>query len=317
MQQSQVIGWALVVLVGCSAVLPVLALPHQVPPPQQLQHRQYPVYQHPGQQQQPHAEARKYAEKPNAMKKVPIDNDLDDIQTNQISQDGFSWGSMLSMIMQMLFNGGAQAGPSKSEGLDDDSMAPASPWAQVLQVGLKILSHFLGGGAAAGDGIDKVDNSSPMQGIIAAVLSTVLGSKDPDQVATMAKQAGEFINIVVNLLDALKTSFSHRSIAARSLGKKDSVSEAAVAGISVLKGYVRTFKTSDDNCMQKFLCEANRECSADQQGSSAIYCQLGSYAASFFLQRSTATPFDMYYEAGRRGRSQADCQQLYLQCNEV
>ncbi|XP_034255460.1 uncharacterized protein LOC117653717 isoform X4 [Thrips palmi] len=316
MQQSQVIGWALVVLVGCSAVLPVLALPHQVPPPQQLQHRQYPVYQHPGQQQQPHAEARKYAEKPNAMKKVPIDNDLDDIQTNQISQDGFSWGSMLSMIMQMLFNGGAQAGPSKSEGLDDDvrptttttppppppskthdssdyalsqSMAPASPWAQVLQVGLKILSHFLGGGAAAGDGIDKVDNSSPMQ----------------------------FINIVVNLLDALKTSFSHRSIAARSLGKKDSVSEAAVAGISVLKGYVRTFKTSDDNCMQKFLCEANRECSADQQGSSAIYCQLGSYAASFFLQRSTATPFDMYYEAGRRGRSQADCQQLYLQCNEV
>lgn len=284
------IGWALVALVGCSAVLPVLALPHQVPPPQQLQHRQYPVYQHPSQQPQPHAEARKYAEKPNAMKKVPIDNDLDDIQTNQISQDGFSWGSMLSMIMQMLFNGGAQAGPSKSEGLDDDqSMAPASPWAQVLQVGLKILSHFLGGGAAAGDGIDKVDNSSPMQ----------------------------FINIVVNLLDALKTSFSHRSIAARSLGKKDSVSEAAVAGISVLKGYVRTFKTTDDNCMQKFLCEANRECSADQQGSSAIYCQLGSYAASFFLQRSTATPFDMYYEAGRRGRSQADCQQLYLQCNEV
>lgn len=87
MQQSQVVGWALVVLVGCSAVLPVLALPHQVPPPQQLQHRQYPVYQHPSQQQhqQPHAEARKYAEKPNAMKKVPIDNDLDDIQTNQIS----------------------------------------------------------------------------------------------------------------------------------------------------------------------------------------------------------------------------------------
>ncbi|XP_052132319.1 uncharacterized protein LOC127751979, partial [Frankliniella occidentalis] len=113
-----------------------------------------------------------------------------------------------------------------------------------------------------------------------------------------------FINIVVNLLDALKTSFSHRAIAARSIGKKDSVSDAAVAGISVLKGYVRTYKTSDDNCMQKFLCEANRECAADQQGSSAIYCQLGSYAASFFLQRSTATPFDMYYEAGRRGRSQ-------------
>lgn len=45
----------------------------------------------------------------------------------------------------------------------------------------------------------------------------------------------QFINIVVNLLDALKTSFSHRSMAARSIGKRDSVSEAAVAGMSLLK----------------------------------------------------------------------------------
>jgi hypothetical protein len=78
----------------------------------------------------------------------------------------------------------------------------------------------------------------------------------------------------VNLLDALKTSFSHRSLTARSHGKKDSVSDAAMAGLSLLKGYVRTMKTADDNCMQKYLCEANRECSSDTQG--GIYCQLGS-----------------------------------------
>jgi hypothetical protein len=45
----------------------------------------------------------------------------------------------------------------------------------------------------------------------------------------------QFINIVVNLLDALKTSFSHRALKARSLGRRDSVSDAAVAGISLLK----------------------------------------------------------------------------------
>lgn len=39
----------------------------------------------------------------------------------------------------------------------------------------------------------------------------------------------QFINIVVNLLDALKTSFSHRSLQARSVGRKDSMSDAAVA----------------------------------------------------------------------------------------
>lgn len=93
MQNSQVIGWTLVALVGCSAVLPALALPHLVPHQVGVQQqRQYPVYQPQAHQlqpqphqEQPQAEARKYAEKPNAMKKVPIDNDLDDIQTNQIS----------------------------------------------------------------------------------------------------------------------------------------------------------------------------------------------------------------------------------------
>ena len=59
----------------------------------------------------------------------------------------------------------------------------------------------------------------------------------------------QFINIVVNLLDALKTSFSHRSMAARSLGKKDSVSEAAGAGLSLLKVWIN-----------KISSEKNVEC---------------------------------------------------------
>lgn len=84
----------------------------------------------------------------------------------------------------------------------------------------------------------------------------------------------KFINIVVNLLDALKTSFSHRSLAARSIGKKDSVSDAAVAGIAMMKSYVRTYRNADDKCMQRYLCEANTECNKDIGGSS-IFCQLG------------------------------------------
>lgn len=64
--------------------------------------------------------------------------------------------------MQMIFNPGGNQGPNKSEGLDDNSIAP-SPWANLLSVGLKILTAILGGGAPAGDGIDKVDNGSPMQ----------------------------------------------------------------------------------------------------------------------------------------------------------
>lgn len=73
--------------------------------------------------------------------------------------------------------------------------------------------------------------SSPLQGLLGAVLSTFLGAKNPDQVNAMTKQTGEVsvaellpvstcitdtflpsfqvISIVVTLMDALKTSLSH------------------------------------------------------------------------------------------------------------
>lgn len=51
-------------------------------------------------------------------------------------------------------------GPSKN---DIDDGAPSSPWANLLTMGLKVLTAILGGNQQP-DGIDKVDNqSSPMQ----------------------------------------------------------------------------------------------------------------------------------------------------------
>jgi hypothetical protein len=63
MKNQQLIGWMLVTLVAASYVMPVLSYPGLTPIP----------------------EPRKFPEKPNAMKKVTIDNDLDDVSTNQIS----------------------------------------------------------------------------------------------------------------------------------------------------------------------------------------------------------------------------------------
>ncbi|KAK6641966.1 hypothetical protein RUM44_013687 [Polyplax serrata] len=294
MNNRQLLALAFVTLFASTSLSPALCLPSTGRP-----------------------EFRKFAEKPNALKKVSIDNNaLDDVSTNQFQDSGFSWSNMLGMIMQMIFNPTQTVGPSKSDSLDD---GPASsPWANIISVGLKIVTMLLGGAMMpTNDGIDKVDNSSPMQGILAAVLSAVLGSKDPDQVASMAKQAGEFINIVVNLLDALKTSFSHRSLTARSLGKKDSMSEAATASLTMLKAYVRSFKSSDDKCLQKYVCEANKECSTDLSGTSSLYCHLGTYATSILMERISTGSFDSFYSAGRRGRLGEDCQAVYLECNEI
>ncbi|XP_014597834.1 PREDICTED: uncharacterized protein LOC106783641 isoform X2 [Polistes canadensis] len=303
------------------------------------QHPQY-TQQYPQQYQQQVRDERKFAEKPNAMKKVAID-DLEDISTNQIqvsrktsrsfpwntegSSSGFSWSNMLGMFMQMLLGQtGGITGPSKN---DIDDGVPASPWANLLSVGLRVLTALLGGPQQSVDGIDKVDNqSSPMQEILTAVLGAFLGQgRDPNQVAVMAKNASEFISIVINLLDALKTSFSHRSLSARSLGRHDSVSEAAMASISMLKGYVRSVKTfsnigraedeGQQGCAERALCEASAECAADAQGTSTIFCQLGSYATSYMLQRQSGVGFEALYDAGRRGRMGEDCRTLFMDCN--
>ncbi|XP_066594894.1 uncharacterized protein [Prorops nasuta] len=283
MHQKQYISLCFVALVIGQAV----ALPQQQQQQQQLQQRQA-------------RDERKFAEKPNAMKKVAID-DLEDISTNQIQEgngSGFSWSNMLGMLMQMLLGQtGGVTSPSKN---DLDEGTPVSPWANFLSMGLRVLTALLGGPQQNVDGIDKVDNqSSPMQ----------------------------FISIVINLLDALKTSFSHRSLTARSLGRRDTVSEAAVASISMLKGYVRSMKSFSNvgraeeegqrGCAERALCEASAECIADTQGTSSIFCQLGSYATSYILQRQSGVGFEALYEAGRRGRSGEDCRTLFLDCNAV
>lgn len=64
--------------------------------------------------------------------------------------------------MQMLLgqNGGI-AGPYKN---DYDDGASVSPWANVISVGLRVLTTLLGGPQQTSDGIDKVDNpSNPME----------------------------------------------------------------------------------------------------------------------------------------------------------
>ncbi|XP_041450987.1 uncharacterized protein LOC111068378 isoform X2 [Drosophila obscura] len=283
--QSKVHAYLLLAIVASNCLLMTYAFPQQEVYQRQHQLSQSPVYR-------AEENARKFAVKPNASKKVALDDIEDDLENNQLQESvggpgGFTWSNMLSTVMTMFFNGAVNA-PSKSEDVDSPIGLGGSPWANVISMGLRIINTLLGGGAPS-DGIDKVDNGgSPMQ----------------------------FIQIVMNLLDALKTSFSHRSLTARSLGKRDSVSDAVVAGISLMKGYVRTYRNSEDKCTQRYMCDANTEC-VREIGGSSIFCQLGSYATSYVLGRSSGGSFEELYDAGRRGRSGFDCRQMYLECNEV
>lgn len=90
--QRKMIGWLLLGLVVCHCVSTTFAYP------QQFTKQQISAYKQPQQHRfspATHTDARKFAEKPNALKKVALDDIDDDVQTNQISDNGFSWSNML------------------------------------------------------------------------------------------------------------------------------------------------------------------------------------------------------------------------------
>lgn len=115
-------GWCFVTLIISSLIMTTIALPQQ-----QIAMRQQRI----------DPDNRKFAEKPNALKKVALDDLDDDIQSNQIgdSVNGFSWSNVMGSVLQMLFNGGLMAGPNKSDDVEPAPAFAASPWAQIFQVG--------------------------------------------------------------------------------------------------------------------------------------------------------------------------------------
>jgi len=238
--RQESVGWCLVLLVVAQVALPALALP----------------------------EGRKFAVKPNAIKKVIAEK-------NEITpvESGFNWTSVLTTLFNLLF------GTSSS--------------------------------------IDKIDNGPHNQGLLGPLLASFLGGQDKGDVAVLAKQAANLVQLLSSLLEALKVSFSQRSNHARSLGSKDAFSDSAVAAVTIVKGYVNTHNTEDEICKQRIMCQANRECSRDAPDSGYLFCQLGTFAAGYFLEKTTYTPLDRYAEAGRQGRTGEDCAKIFSKCNEV
>lgn len=191
LDQRKLNAYLLLSIVASNWLLLTYAYPQQEVYQQQQQQQQLsqqspqsPVYR-------PESSGRKFAVKPNASKKVALDDIEDDIEGNQIQESvgggpgGFTWSNMLSTVMTMFFNGAANA-PTKSDDVDGPIGLGGSPWANVismgkreslflppterfpnynlyLALGLRIINTLLGGGAPS-DGIDKVDNGgSPMQ----------------------------------------------------------------------------------------------------------------------------------------------------------
>jgi len=263
-------------------------------------------------------EERKFAMKPNNKMKPghPNMNFVPESETKQEETGGFSWGSIVGVLVQM-FVGGPVSEGGASDKMDTITALTRGDlsWGEMFSIGLEFVLNLVRGGDI--NGIDRVDNGSPLEGILATVISFFTDNDDPSEVGVMAKQASELFGLVVTLLDTLRTSFSQRSLEARSLGTSDPMADAAVAATTMLKTYIRNYNTEDDLCMQKFLCQANQNCVESTGDSGYLFCQIGTYGMSYLLEHQTYTPFEIFNDAGRRGRVGETCDEIFAECNEL
>jgi len=305
MRQQQTFALGVIALVMFQMVLPAVALPNLL--------------------SRVAEQGRKFAVKPNNQKKVITESNeiLAPQEKDQVatSGGGFQWMSVFNMLLQLFIT--ATSPSSGNEKIDTGaSGAQGFNWINLVNLGLRLIYSAVNNGVAGAGGLEKNDpqsaNPSSMQALLMPLMAGLLGGQEGKlDISTLAKQAGNIVQLLSSLMDALKVSFSQRSSHARSLGSKDPFSDAAVAAVTIMKGYVNTHKTSDEVCMQRIMCEANNECSRDAPDSGYLFCQLGTYAAGYLLERSTYTPLDAFTTAGRQGRTGESCVQIYSQCNEL
>lgn len=148
--------------------------------------------------------------------------------------------------------------------------------------------------------------------LIRTVVKLFFGN-DEESAAT----SRQILNILVSLLDMLKNSFGQRARSSESRGLRDSMDDAANAGASMLKGYVKSILAKDRHCVQKHLCEASKEAVKDGREIGYLIAQFGGYAASFALDGKKTNAFQNNYDATRKGRSGEDCSTIFPACNEA
>jgi len=152
---------------------------------------------------------------------APIDeisNEIDETESEPAlaKEEGSLLTTVLELGMKfvpMLIDAlSGSTGPSQTDRIEGIDLNGEDPFSMrnLAFLGLKLFLA-IAGGTSTSNSIEKNDNFSPMQPLMGAVIGALTGSDDPNEVAVMAKQASEVINLVVTLVEALTTSMSQRS----------------------------------------------------------------------------------------------------------
>ncbi|KAH7639970.1 hypothetical protein HUG17_4003 [Dermatophagoides farinae] len=150
--------------------------------------------------------------------------------------------------------------------------------------------------------------------IVKTIVKLVFGSSE-ESTAT----SRQVLNLLVKVLDMVKTNFAQRrngrSLLNDERGLKDSLDDAAIAGISMMKGFVRSLLSNDPKCIQRHICDAATNAAQESRELGSVISQIGGYASSYVLDSQKMSPFNSNYNAARVGRGGGDCRKMYS-CNE-
>lgn len=106
--------------------------------------------------------------------------------------------------------------------------------------------------------------------VIRTIVKLIFGN-DEESAAT----SKQILNLFVSVLDMLKSTLGQRARSATSRGSRAVLDDAATASASLLKGYIRAFMTNNNNCVQKYLCEASKEAVSDGREVGYLIAQIG------------------------------------------
>lgn len=108
--------------------------------------------------------------------------------------------------------------------------------------------------------------------IVKTIVKLVFGTSE-ESTAT----SRQVLNLLVKVLDMVKTSFAQRNSRSSSSvrGIRESVDDAAVAGISMLKGFVRSALSTDKQCTQRHICEAANQAARESRELGYLIAQFG------------------------------------------
>lgn len=73
----------------------------------------------------------------------------------------------------------------------------------------------------------------------------------------------------------LRASFGQRARSSSSRSLRDQFDDATVAGITMLRGYVKSVLSPNEHCTQRHLCKAAREAVGDGRELGYLVAQFG------------------------------------------